>query len=425
MYSIGLMSGTSMDGIEAALLFTDGTPQNIKPIIHLSCDYERIFTLLLKATEFCIKQCDGQLQNLNINFESQLRNYFSKNLHVSSTELENIFKEVYQHLDCQSPVKLSDVVRHSTKLHAMAVKQILNKANLSAEQIAVIGFHGQAMYHHPDKHKSIILGEAQTLTNQLKIPVVYEFREKDMQLGGQGAPLAPIYHQALAIRDKQLPLVVVNCGGISNVTIIPSEKTSQLIAFDTGPGNGLIDQFIRKQTNGKEMMDRNGQHGQHGKVHLEVLSALYEKAIMKSNINYFELPPPKSLDFNDLTLIPELDNLSLEDGCRTLEAFTADSIVRSVLALNTDIPYHWILSGGGWSNPVILEEIKQRLKSQISPSILVQTADQIGWSNAGMEAELFAYLAVRSVNQLPLSFPGTTGVKQPTTGGQYYEPQSL
>ena len=223
-----------------------------------------------------------------------------------------------------------------------------------------------------------------------------------------------------------------------------------MIAYDTGPGNGLIDRLVRARTNGKEHMDANGKYGLNGKVHADVLEILYTKSTFKNGQNFFDQHGPKALDINDMQLIPELDNLSLEDACRTLEAFTADSIVRSVkkyrhceedevrhgnlsslngidtqstIARNdvvTAIPSHWILAGGGWNNPVILSELKERVTkaSSVPPSIL--TANDVGWDGSALEAQIFAYLAVRSLEGLPLSFPNTTGVHYPVSGGKIF-----
>jgi anhydro-N-acetylmuramic acid kinase len=236
--------------------------------------------------------------------------------------------------------------------------------------------------------------------------------------GGQGAPFAPLYHQALAVRDHKLPVAVVNCGGIANITIIQDADESGLLAFDTGPGNGLIDRLIRQRTQGREGMDRDGHYGLQGKVCEKTLAALFAKSLMQEGKNYFELSPPKALDIGDMVLIPELETLSLEDACATLEVFTAESIVRSLKLVNIPIPQHWILAGGGWHNPVILRELKSRLGSGIQ----VMTADEAGWNSQAMEAQIFAYLAVRSLEKKPLSLPGTTRVPAPMTGGELYLP---
>lgn len=424
MYSIGLMSGTSMDGIEAAVLLTDGTPSKIKSIGHGSYPYHALFRLLLKACEYSIKQCEGRLDKLPANLEPFAFDYFRTMLGLDTNESSQLYQEILHYLNICPPIALEHVISHSVQLHEQAVIQLLSKIKLSPANISLIGYHGQAMYHRPKSGKSIILADGQKLANALDIPVITQFRENDIALGGTGAPFAPVYHQALAIRDRYHPCVVVNCGGIANVSIIHSDKQNELIAFDTGPGNALIDQLVRKRTQGNEMMDRNGQFGQNGTLNKAVLAALYDHAILLDGQNYFECPPPKSLDYNDIKLIPEIESLTIEDACRTLAAFTADSIIQSVSRNSHSVPERWIVCGGGWENPIILNELSSRI-IKMYPNAKVQKADQIGWPNTAMEAELFAYLAVRSYLSLPLSFPTTTGVNHAVSGGQYYKPGLL
>jgi anhydro-N-acetylmuramic acid kinase len=204
---------------------------------------------------------------------------------------------------------------------------------------------------------------------------------------------------------------------------MPSDDPQDLFGFDTGPGNALLDQLVKQRTQGQEHFDRDGQYGKQGHVDKTVLAALYEQTITKSNQNYFLKSPPKSLDYGDLKLIPALDRLSLPDACRTLAAFTADSIVRSlnlVKHIGFEVPAHWVLAGGGWKNPVIREEFEKRLIEKLGSKIAIDSADDLGWSSQYMEAEIFAYLAVRRLNQQPISFPGTTRVPVPLTGGMVY-----
>jgi len=362
--AIGLMSGTSMDGIDAALIRTDG--QNI---------VEEIASISIPYTD--------ETRNILKESEARIR------IHHSSEE---------------------ESTHISTSLHIQAVLTLLEKTGYSARDIDVIGYHGQTMYHNPEQKISIILGDGKRMVKELDITVVNDFRTRDISLGGRGAPFAPLYHLALAKRDKKIPAAIVNCGGIANITIINDEYPENIIAYDIGPGNGLIDRLVRKHTKGKEHMDVNGKYGINGKVHTDILELLYEKSIFKNGQNFFNCHGPRALDINDMQLIPELDVLSIEDACRTLEAFTADSIVRSLA--NGIIPRNWILAGGGWNNPVILHELKTRLHG-----FNVVTATEMGWNNAGLEAQIFAYLAVRSLMGLPLSLPNTTGVSKPTSGG--------
>jgi anhydro-N-acetylmuramic acid kinase len=220
------------------------------------------------------------------------------------------------------------------------------------------------------------------------------------------------------------PMVVANCGGISNISVITG-KSEELFAFDCGPGNGLIDRFVFNRV-GKSC-DLDGNFGLKGEVHEHALAALRSRAVCAPNgSNYLEKVPPKSLDINDLCLIPELDELSLQDGCATLEAFSADCIVESlkwVDARGVTVPKLWVLAGGGWKNPVIVRELTTRLRARLGQEIRVQHADEVGWNGVALEAQIFAYLAVRSVQGLVLSVPGTTGVVAPVTGGLLHKPR--
>lgn len=409
MLSIGLMSGTSMDGIDAALLETDGTPLLLKQLGSASLSYDKRFSLILKATECAVRLCQGSLERVDSNYREWLEHYFCAN-HIDA-------KKTLSYFPHEELLTYDDIVLHSTDLHAELVFQLLEKLGKNPCDIEVVGYHGQTLYHQPERKCSIIMGDAQHLADQLGIRVISDFRRNDIEAGGQGAPFAPLYHQALAIRDGKIPLAVVNCGGIANITLIPSEKEIDVIGFDTGPGNALVDSLVRKRTEGREQMDKGGQYGKKGTVDQGVLKALFEKAVMKNNQCYFSQTPPKSLDYGDMVLIPELDSLSLEDACATLEAFTAKSIVKSLEKLDCAIPTHWILAGGGWNNPVIHNALVLGLQEHIGPKVTVMTANEAGWDNQALEAEIFAYFAVRSLLDKPLSVPGTTRVPYPLSGG--------
>lgn len=410
--SIGLMSGTSMDGIDVALLETDGESHVIhKGHHHLA--YHRDFHIALKSAEYIVRKHQGDLVNATQHFDEDLKEFLRLKLKLSIMEIHEFRK-----------FSLQSIIAHSTELHSQAVESLLKKLTTHAEQIDVIGYHGQTLYHQPQFMRSIIVGNAQLLANTVNIPVVHQFRANDIAAGGQGAPFAPIYHWALAKRDNILPCAVVNCGGIANVTIITDEDPETLLAFDTGPGNGLIDTFIRQKTHGKESMDKEGLHGQNGKVHHSILQELYQTCMQENKKNFFTQTPPKSLDIGDFILPEVLNDLSLEDACRTLEAFTADSIIHSIKHATNTMPKLWIVAGGGWNNPVILQEFTTRLQ-KIAPHAIVKTAHDMGWHNTALEAEIFAYLAIRHLKQLPFSFPGTTGVTRPVTGGMYCEPNMV
>lgn len=383
MLSIGLMSGTSMDGIDAALLKTDGKT-SITELGQTSCRYQPEFQSLLKTAERAVKDAQGNLE-----------------------QAVQIFPE------------LNSVIQQSTALHIQLVKQLLQQTDYKINQIDVIGYHGQTLYHSPANKITVQVGNAQTLAEQIGITVVNDFRRCDIDAGGQGAPLAPLYHQALALRDQKYPLAVVNCGGIANITLIYGTTENDVIGFDTGPGNALIDRIVQQKTFGKEKMDKEGQYGLQGKVHENLFPLFYET--ITSN-NYFQRKPPKALDINDLILPNELEKLSFVDTCATLEAFTADSIVNSLRLLNLALPKQWVLAGGGWHNPVILRELKQRLQQAVGADVQIHLADAIGWNSQALEAQIFAYLAVRSLQNLPLSLPSTTAVPEPLSGGRAYLP---
>jgi len=321
-------------------------------------------------------------------------------------------------LELHDRISYDTVISHSTALHAILVQGLLEKTQKNASGIRVIGYHGQTLLHIP-KVLSFQAGEGQLLADLTQIPVVTNFRANDIQSGGQGAPFAPLYHQALAVREGLIPCAVVNCGGIANITLIYGPAHEDIVAFDTGPGNGLIDAYVRRVTDGRELMDQDGQRGQRGAVDHALLKALYEKALIIDGVNYLTSPPPKSLDSGHLQLIPELEQGDTDDNCTTLEAFTAYTIVKSLdLVKGRPTALFWVLGGGGWKNPVIKNELQKRL-GQV---IIAQTADERGWNNQSLEAQIFAWMAVRSLKGLPLSIPQTTGVPEPMTGGTAYYP---
>lgn len=401
--SIGLMSGTSMDGIDVALLETDGL-NHIVDKGHLYYPYLPDFQIALKAAEYCVRKHWGDREKASVNFKSDLNEYLSLNA-----------------IEPFADLTLEGIIAESTQLHATAVLKLLEKYRINADDIEIIGYHGQTLYHQPQRQCSIIVGDGQALADSLNIPVVYQFRAKDIAAGGQGAPFAPIYHWALAKRDNLIPCVVLNCGGIANATVIPSDDPNQLIAFDTGPGNGLIDALVRTKTQGKENKDADGHYGLAGTVNTHLLEQLYRHSMQGDKADFFRKAPPKSLDIADFKWPAALEDLSLADACRTLEAFTADSIVTSLMALNRPLPNLWIVAGGGWHNPVILQEFKTRLQLQL-PQAEIKTAAEIGWNGDALEAQIFAYLAIRHLQQLPFSFPGTTAVPRPLSGGMYCKP---
>lgn len=417
--SIGLMSGTSMDGIDVSLLKTNGECYACEISSH-HFSYDSNTKILLKALERSVRNVDGDMQKAKANYVDEVRAYLVEELHWQSPIAKAIIDltaYLQENINTKCGLSLDAVIKLSTLLHAKVVDELLRKVAISANDIDLIGYHGQTVYHNPNKKITIQIGDGELLSKLTSIMVVDNFRSQDVENGGQGAPFAPIYHQILAGRDKQIPAVVVNCGGISNLSIIPSMDVGALLAFDSGPGNGLVDAFIKKRTNGAELIDKNGKYGLLGQVNFRVLEELFAKSICLNGENYLLKHPPKSLDIRDLQLIDELDLLSIEDGAATLEVFTADSIIASLDLIDINIPKHWILTGGGWKNPVIRKRLEMGLQEKYGGVVKINHADTLNWNSASLEAQVFAYLAVRSFKSLPLSFPGMTGVSLPTRGG--------
>jgi len=283
-----------------------------------------------------------------------------------------------------------------TKKHASAVHSFLAAQKIAADQIDVIGFHGQTLWHKPKEGKTLQLGDGAMLAAMTGIDVVNDFRSADMLAGGQGAPLVPLYHRALA-HDLQKPLAIVNIGGVANITWIGDEE---LIAFDTGPGNALLDDWVLKGT-GKPF-DENGALAAKGRVFDSYIELFLHHP-------YFEKPPPKSLDRETFSnFVPK--GLSLEDGAATLTMMSVAAIALAVRSFDKK-PEKIYLTGGGRRN----KTMRAWLAAQSGVS--VECVEELGWRGDSMEAEAFAYLAVRSVLGLPLTLPTTTGVKEPMTGG--------
>jgi anhydro-N-acetylmuramic acid kinase len=433
--SIGTMSGTSMDGVEVALLQTDGA-YYIRDLGNTSLDYEKSFHLLLKSAEYAVCKYKGDIEEVSQKDYSFLfTEYITQVLGKNEKDAYNIWLETAKYLIKEQPnlepsrISLRDIINHSTEIHAKAIKRLLLKVGYSSQQIDVVGYYGQTLYHKPKERITVQVGDGEKLAKITGISVVNDFRSRDIKEGGQGAPFAPLYHQALAIRDNLFPIAVVNCGGISNITLIKGPNNEDLLGFDTGPGNGLVDLFVKRRTSLEETMDKDGKYGSQGKVNASVLELLRSNSIRREREeNYLGKKPPKSLDINDLTLIDALSSLTLEDGCRTLEAFTAECIVESLDLIPSSYPKpsYWVLAGGGWNNPVIKQELKERLENKYQqessslPLPTVKLAEDIGWNNKAMEAQIFAYLAVRSLLKEPISIPQTTGVPYPLTGGNIY-----
>jgi len=269
----------------------------------------------------------------------------------------------------------------------------------------LIGFHGQTVYHRPDLRWTVQLGDGAAMAKALGIQTVTEFRKADVAAGGEGAPFAPLYHKALVDSSDGLPggpVVAVNLGGVGNVTYIDGDE---VLAFDTGPANGPMDDWLQSHNAG--VYDEKGKIAAKGTAdEARIAEALKH--------DYFSRVPPKSLDRLDFTSALA-EGLSLEDGCATLTAFSAATVAKAMDHFAKE-PAAWVLCGGGRHNPTLVGEIKKRVPG------MVLVAEDLGWRGDHIEAEAFALLAVRSINGQPLSLPTTTGVPKPMSGGVVYKP---
>jgi len=363
--AIGLMSGTSYDGVDVALIETDGEeigslgPTGYRPY----SDQER--DLLRRAIAVATNLGDRT----------------------------------------ERPKILAQVEELVTDMHAEAVEAFLAANGMAASAVGVVGFHGQTVLHRPDRGLTVQIGNGPALAARLGIPVVYDFRAADVAAGGQGAPVVPVFHRALVRQLKRAhPVGVLNLGGVANVTFI--DGNVELIAFDTGPGNALIDDFVRMRTG--QPRDDDGRTAAAGKVDEDAVARVLKHP-------FFAKPPPKSLDRNAFRhwAMEEgrLTEKSTEDALATLTAVTAASVAHATKVLPR-APAGWLVAGGGTRNPTLMRMLAQRLAP-----VSIETAGAVGWSADALEAQAFAYLAVRTLKGLPLTFPTTTGVPRPLTGG--------
>lgn len=294
--------------------------------------------------------------------------------------------------------------------HLIGAREFIAREGIAAGDLDLVGVHGQTVLHEPPnaaraKGRTIQLIDAQRLADELGLPVAFDFRTADVAAGGQGAPLAPVYHAALVRwSGLALPAAVLNLGGVGNVTLVTSDE--DLEAYDTGPANGMIDLFVQARTGAR--CDLDGALAAAGQVNDDVLSAYLAH-------DYFAVRGPKSLDRYDFSLDP-VAHLSLEDGAATLTAFAAAAVDLGLSGLSEE-PRELILTGGGRLNPVLRQAIADLAECP------VRTAEDLGWRGDSIEAEAFAYLAARTARGLPISFPGTTGVGAPIGGGLILRPR--
>lgn len=356
MTAIGLMSGTSLDGIDAAIVTTDG---------------ERVLGLGPVAT-----------YPYEAPFRDRLRGLLGRMPGTAD----------------------AGVIRHLTLLHAEAIRRLLAEHGIDPSDIDVIGFHGQTVLHRPEIRLTRQIGDGQRLADETGIAVVEAFRSADVAAGGHGAPFAPLFHAALA-RALAKPLAVLNIGGVANVTWIGAGE--EVIAFDTGPGNALIDDWLRAVTG--RGWDEGGRLARAGRIDEDRLSSWLEHP-------YFQELPPKSLDRDSFAhVLAETRALTAEDGAASLTAFTVRAIAAAQRLLPAP-PLRWLVCGGGRHNETMMAMLAETLPVPVDP------VEAVGWNGDALEAQAFAFLAVRSLKGLPLSLPSTTGVPAPLTGGVLRRP---
>ena len=360
--SLGLMSGTSMDGVDASIIKSNGEDK-----------YEVVFEQYFKY--------EDQIYEELVNIRNKIN--ASKDLELNS-------------------IALAEIERKITLFHASVCKKIINKNPIN---IDLIGFHGQTIFHKATEKISKQLGDANLLSRLLQKKVIYNFRENDILNGGQGAPLAPIFHQLLVNQNQiKLPVCILNIGGIANITMISSKNFESLKSYDIGPGNCLLDEWTRKKS--KEKFDENGELAKAGKTDKIILNqAIDNFDNIKNNNNL-------SFDVKDFDL-NFVRGLSLKDGLSTLTDFTVNIIYQSIINLDKDEKLNILVCGGGRKNSFLLESIKSKLPSNMKISLI----DDYKINGDFVESQAFAYLAIRSHLNKIISLPQTTNVNIPCSGG--------
>ena len=363
--SLGLMSGTSMDGIDASIIRSDGENE-----------YESTFDEFFEYDQALYKDLVNLRNKIN-----------SANDIIVNSEL------------------VSEIERKITLYHAEICNKIINKSD---HEVDLIGFHGQTIFHDASQKISKQLGDGSLLSNLLKKDVIYNFRANDIANGGQGAPLAPIFHNLIINKNKiELPVFILNIGGIANITIITSNKNDDLISYDIGPGNCLLDEWVRKHTSYR--YDLNGKAASIGKIDEIILNQATE--------NFENINKNKNLSFDikdfDLSFVR---GLSYEDGLSTLTKFTSeiicDSIIKNVKKDKTN-KINLLVCGGGRRNLTLIENIRNKLPNNINLDLI----DDYNINGDFIESQAFAYLAIRSLLKKEISFVKTTNVKKSCTGG--------
>jgi anhydro-N-acetylmuramic acid kinase len=352
--AVGAMSGTSLDGIDVALIATDGEG-------------------VVERRAFASVPYDAA-------FRDRLRRALAEAAGLEERTAR--------------PGILADVERELTDLHADAIRGFLEDTGLGPGDVDLVAFHGQTVLHAPERRLTVQLGNGPRLARALGLRVVYDLRAADAAAGGQGAPLAPVYHRALVRGIGGEAMAVLNIGA-----------DGELLAFDTGPGNALLDDWMLRTTG--TAIDRGGACAASGRVDNAALATLMNHA-------YFSAPPPKSLDRNAFD-VSALAGLLLADGAATLVAFTAEAVARAAV-FAPEPPRRWIVTGGGRHNRAMMAALAARLGGTVG------TAEMAGFDGDAVEAEAWAYLGVRCLKGLAITFPGTTGVGEALTGGVVVTP---
>ena len=358
--ALGLMSGTSLDGVDIAAVTTDG----------------------VDVYEF------GPA--MTVPYEDELR--------------EKIRSVLGKKPDTPETSRQLQIVEEElTRFHAEVVKDFMDTYG---GRYDIIGFHGHTVYHDPQNRYTHQIGDGRLLAELTGIKVVNRLRNADIAAGGQGAPLIPVYHAALCA-DMEKPIAVLNIGGVSNLTWIGAN--GEMLAFDTGPGNAPVNDWVLRH--GGMHMDYNGKLAIQGQVNEKIVNALMRH-------KFFAQYPPKSIDRDIFKgKLENLEGLSLEDGAATATAFTAEAIAYSLAMFVPYQPEKLIVCGGGAKNPTMMRFIRQRLNK-----VEVISAEELGWNTDAVEAQGFAFMAARRLYNMPISFPGTTGVPVPMVGGEIHEP---
>jgi anhydro-N-acetylmuramic acid kinase len=354
--AIGVISGTSMDGIDVSIVETDG--------------------------DAVVRPGPGRTFSYPEDLRHHLQTLIAEPSRAQSEPLEDLDQAV-------------------TEAHIGAIRRFMSETGIAPDEVGLVGFHGQTVYHRPEVRFTRQLGVGARVARDLGIDTVSRFRHADVASGGEGAPFVPLYHRALA-SDLAQPVMILNLGGVGNVTYIDGDT---VIAFDTGPASALLDDFVLRRRG--LAFDENGQLAASGVVDEQLVATFMGNP-------FFDRPAPKSLDRQDFHARAKgVEALSDENGAATLAAFTIESVIAALRHVPR-APQRWLVTGGGRRNAHFMRRLRERLGVSVDP------VETVGWDGDFLEAQAFGYLAVRSAQGLPLSLPTTTGVPHPMPGGELH-----